>query len=285
MAERQLGFPTEGEGSCMTRFSASDAALEGFKLIHRHWRMVLGWAGFNLLALVMLVVLTVVLGVVAAALSGGMGGSVTALAGAVAGLGAFAIQAIIAGGVFRAELRPQEPAFMHLRLGPDEFRLLAVWAVMLTGAWILVLLVNIAGRMLNLGGLWQGLAAVVVLIFVGLRFSLTAPVSFVERRVDFLRSWRLTHGQFFALLGMTVLSLSLIALVMVAVMVVLALVAAGSAGLDGIAGLFGGTESLQRHPGLYILEFAVEIILTPVLWILGLAPQIAAYQALAEAVD
>ena len=33
------------------RFSASDAALEGFQVLHRHWRVVVGWAGFNLLAL------------------------------------------------------------------------------------------------------------------------------------------------------------------------------------------------------------------------------------------
>jgi hypothetical protein len=264
----------------MTAFSASDAALEGFDLIRRQWRMVLGWAGFNLLALVMLVVVTVVLGVVAAAVSGGMGSSVTALAGAVAGLGALMIQAIIAGGVLRAELRPEEPAFMHLRLGRDEFRLLALWLITLTGAWTVIWFAAAVGKATRAPGPWLALASAVLLVYLAVRFSLTTPISFAERRIDFPRGWRLTRGRSLSLLGMNLLSASLIALVMLAVLVVLALVAAGSAGLDGLAGLFGGTESLQRHPGLYILEFAVEIILTPVLWILGLAPQIAAYQAL-----
>jgi hypothetical protein len=79
---------------------------------------------------------------------------------------------------------------------------------------------------------------------------------------------------------MHVLNVCLIGLVVVTVAVALALIALGSAGLEGVAGLFGGSDALHRHPGLYVLEFAVEIVLTPVLWVLGLAPAIAAYRAL-----
>ena len=46
----------------MSAFSASDAALEGFQMLRTHWRVVVGWAVFNLLALVAMIVITVILG-------------------------------------------------------------------------------------------------------------------------------------------------------------------------------------------------------------------------------
>ena len=64
----------------MARFSASDAALEGVNLMRRRWRVVLGWAGFNLLALVMLAVIFYVMvwlliSIIGAALIGVAGGA------------------------------------------------------------------------------------------------------------------------------------------------------------------------------------------------------------------
>ena len=44
----------------MSAFSASDAALEGFQMLRTHWRVVVGWAVFNLLALVAMIVITVI---------------------------------------------------------------------------------------------------------------------------------------------------------------------------------------------------------------------------------
>jgi len=261
-------------------FSASEAALEGFNLMRRHWRSVLGWAAFNLLALAMLVLVTALLGVIAAAIGADIRGPLAMTAGALLALGACVIQAIIVGGVFRMEIRPGETAFLGLRLGRDELRLLAVWIITLTGAWTALWAATAVGQMAHVPPAWLAAAAMVLLIYLGLRFSLAAPVAFAERRIDFPRSWRLTRGRALALLGMQAMVLSLIAVVMVTVLFALALVAAGSAGLDGLAGLFGGQESLQRHPGLYVLEFAVEIVLTPVMWVLATAPLIAAYRAL-----
>jgi hypothetical protein len=262
----------------MTPFSASDAALEGFELLRRHWRVVLGWAGFNLLALAMLVVATAVLAA-ATATGDSVGGPAAVTAGAGLGLGVLVIQAIIAGGVFRLELRPEQPAFLHLRLGADELRLLGVWFITLTGAWVSIWVAAALGEIVRLPGVWLGLVALALVVYLGLRFSLAAPISFAEHRIDFPRSWRLTHGRVLPLLGMSALCLCLIALLMVLVMLALGLVAVGAAGLDGVAGLFGGADSLQRHPGLYALEFAVQIVLTPVLWVLGFAPFLAAYRA------
>jgi hypothetical protein len=265
--------------SAATPFSASDAALEGFGLIRRRWRVLLGWAGFNLLSLVMLVVLTVMLSLVASAASGGGSGPAEVVAAVVVLFGSLALQAILAAGVFRLELRPEEPAFLHLRLGRDELRLLVVWLLTIAGAWVVGWAVALAAHAANVAEAWTSLVAAVVGLYLGLRFLLTAPASFAERRIDFVRSWRLTRGRVAALLGMTALSLFLIALIVVLVFVVLGLVAVGSAGFEGLAGLFGGTEALKAHPGVYLLVSAVELVLVPVLWVLALAPLAAAYRA------
>lgn len=267
----------------MTPFSASDAALEGFHLIRRCWRVVLGWAGFNLLALIMVVVVSAVLSVVASAVGGGAGGARQALgiAGLIVGLSILFAQAILAAGVFRLEMRPDEPAFLHLRLGRDEVRLVVVWLTTITGAWVVGWIATLAGHAVGAGGVWIELLAAALALYFGLRFALVAPIAFNERRIHFPRSWRLTNGRVLALLGMTALSSCLIGLVMVVVVVLLALIALGSGGLDGLAGLFGGADALQRHPGVFLLAFAIEIVLTPVLWVLAMAPLAAAYRAFA----
>ncbi|CAN7357721.1 hypothetical protein LJR219_002072 [Phenylobacterium sp. LjRoot219] len=263
----------------MTPFSASDAALEGFHLIRRSWRAILGWAGFNLLALIMVVVLSAVLSVIAAAVGGGTSTPVLAFAGFAGGLATLFSQAIIVGGVFRLELRPAEPAFLHLRLGRDELRLVVVWLITLTGVWVVGWAATLLGQLIGGGGVLVELLGAALAVYLGLRFLLAAPVAFVERRIDFVRSWRLTRGRVWALLGMSALSICLIALLMIVVFVVLAAIATAAAGLDGLAVLFAGTEALQQHPAVFLLAFAVEIILIPVLWVLGIAPLVAAYRA------
>jgi len=269
----------------MTEFSASDAALEGFHLIRRHWRVVLGWAGFVLLALIMIVVVSAVLTVVATAVGGGADAThnpALDLAGVIILLVILFSQAIVAAGVFRLEMRPDEPGFLHLRLGGDELRLLLVWLIAITGAWVLGWAATLVGHTLGAGGGWIDLFAAVLGIYFGLRFSLAAPISFAERRVDFPRSWRLTGGRTLGLLGMTALSLCLIGLVTLAVVVAMALAVLAFGGLDALASAFGGREALETHPGVFLLGFAVEIVLTPVLWTLGVAPAVAAYRAFTE---
>jgi hypothetical protein len=261
----------------MTSFSASDAALEGFNLIRRRWRIVLGWAGFNLIALIMLVVLTAMFSVIASAVGGGA--QAMALAGLAIGFSVLFAQAILAAGVFRLEMRPDEPSFMHLRLGRDELRLVMIWLITVTGAWVVGWLAALAGHAVGAGGVWIELLAAALAIYFGLRFALTSPIGFSERKIDFPRSWRLTRGRVGAMLGMLALSACLIGVLMVTVVVVLAVVAFASSGLDGLAGVFGGREALHRHPGLFLLAFAIEIILTPVLWTLAMAPLAAAYRA------
>lgn len=264
----------------MTSFSASDAALEGFHLIRRRWRIVLGWAGFNLLSLIMLVVVTAVMSMIAGALGGGA--QAMALAGLVVGFSVLFAQAILAAGVYRLEMRPDEPAFMHLRLGRDELRLVMIWLITMTGGWVLWWLSSLAGGAVGAGGGWIELLALVVVVYFGLRFALTPPIGFAERKIDFVRSWRLTRGRALAMLGMLALSACLIGLFTSTVMVAATVIAFATGGLGAVASVFGGAEAMRAHPGLFVLGSAIEIALTPVLWVLAMAPLAAAYRAFVD---
>lgn len=271
----------------MTAFSASDAALEGFNLLRRRWRVTLGWAAFNLLSLIMIVVASAMLSLVATAAAGSAtaGGPVMTAAGAVVLALVLLAQAIIANGVFRLELRPDEPSFLHLRIGGAELRLVLIWLMVATGAWVLgwagVVVAHAAGRF----GVVADLLAWLAILYLSLRFALVAPSSFAEGRIDFPRSWTLTRGRTLALLGMSALSLCLIAMVMAALLVALVLVALAIGGVHALSGVFGGAEALKAHPGVFLLGFAVQIVLTPVLWMLAMAPLAAAYRAFAAAKD
>lgn len=267
----------------MTPFSASDAALEGFQLVRRRWRVVLGWAGFNLLALAMIVVLSAILSVVAGAVGGsGANAPVLAVAGLFLLVCALVAQAVIATGVFRLELRPEEPAFLHLRLGRDELRLVLVWLIWMTGAWVFLWAGALVGQALAGGSGLVELVVAAAAVYISLRFALVAPVSFAEGGIDFPRSWRLTRGRVLALLGMSALSFCLIMLMMLTVLVALVVVTLVAGGFNALSGLFGGAEALQTHPGIYLLAFTVEIVLTPVLWVLAMAPLAKAYRAFTE---
>ncbi|MDB5450370.1 MAG: hypothetical protein JWQ46_1755 [Phenylobacterium sp.] len=270
----------------MSEFSASDAALEGFNVVRRHWRVVAGWAAFNLLALVAMVVITVVivLMLVAAAGGGQAPGDLSAVVGGmVAVLGAVLTEVVIAAGLFRLMLRPEEPAFLFLRLGRDEIRLLAVWAIGIAALGLLVavsvVLGEMADRLFPAARFLPGLVVAVVAIWLGLRFCLAVPISFAERRIDFARSWRLTRGHTWALLGMSLLAACLLALVSIVWWLAVFVLTGALTGFHDVASL-AGAEALETHPGRYLLQLAAQMLFAPVLWVLSQAPLAAAYQAL-----
>jgi len=76
----------------LSRFSASDAAVEGFRVIRSHWRLVVGWALFNVLGLIAATVLAAVL-IGIAAVASTTSATAGTVGGAVGGLVlAFALQ-------------------------------------------------------------------------------------------------------------------------------------------------------------------------------------------------
>ncbi|MDB5476061.1 MAG: hypothetical protein JWP49_1572 [Phenylobacterium sp.] len=269
----------------MTGFSPSDAAMAGFRVIGERWRVVVGWSLFNVVALVAMVVLTVIVAFgVAAASSGGAVALSGELGGLVALLGAALTEAVLAAGLFRLMLRPDQPGFLHLRLGADELRILAVWGVMLAGVFLLIgvsAVVVAAGRKLGpLGGVAAWLAVAAGGLWLALRLSLATVTTFAERRITLSASWRLTRGHVWSLLGMAVLSACIVALLAFLFTLALLAVLSLTVGFGSVIDAFNDPEALKSHPGVYLVELAAELALTPVAAVLLLAPWVAAYEAL-----
>jgi len=267
-------------------FSASDAAIEGFHFIRRHWRVVVGWGIFNLLAWIAMVIVTAVASLIAMAAGGGAEASQTAAAvvgGVVSALGVLLIGAILACGVYRVMLRPDEPAFLHLRVGPDELRNLAVGLIVALGALLLATALGSASQALG-GGIWVrvllGAAALAVGLAILLRFLLVAPWTFVERRFAIAAPFRASRGRIWALLGMVVLNACLMGLVAVTLWLAMFFVTGFATGFDGVLGGMTDAEAMEAHPGRTLLQFAVQILLWPVFTVLATAPLAAAYRAL-----
>ncbi len=120
---------------------------------------------------------------------------------------------VLMNAVFRAMLRPEEGGFAFMRLGMDEFRMLGlvilvcigVFAAVLIGELLLLLLITIVGFTLGDGMAAGAISALLFLAFfcavvwVEVRISLIFPLSFHRRRMSIDAAWELTRGRFWLL--------------------------------------------------------------------------------------
>jgi hypothetical protein len=270
----------------MARFSASDAAIAGFRLAGEQWRAVLGWLLFNLLLAVGMIVATVIVLLGLIAVSGpGAEETTAAIGAAVAALGALVSASIIVGGVFRVMLRPEQPAFLYLRLGLGELKLVALWLLTLGVGLVLVGgAVAVAGLAAPRGG-WIGILANLIAaafaVWLLLRFSLAGPAAFTGRGLGLSASWRLTRGRALPLFGMSAMTGCLLALVWLTASLALVVMTGALTGFHDFADLIG-EASFEAHPGRFLIQGAAQAVLAPLLLILGQAPLAAAYAALSE---
>jgi hypothetical protein len=268
----------------MPAFSASDAALEGFQVLARHWRVALGWALFYVVAAVAVVVGAAVIGVVVVELGAVRTATLQALMGPFVGLVMLlGVPLMLAAGVYRLLLRPEEPGFLHLRLGAAELRLLAVWGLL--GAAIAVAGFAAAfalGVASSVASAWVAfplaLIAILAVWLLVARLSLLQATSFAEGRIRLSVAWRLTRGRTWALFGMSLISACLLGMIGVATWVVLFLVGGAISGFQDFG--LSDTESLAAHPGRFVFEGVAELVLTPVFIVIAHAPVAAAYRAL-----
>ena len=275
----------------MSAFSASDAALEGFQMLRTHWRVVVGWAVCNVLALVAMIVITVILGV-GIGLAAGIdqaSGAAGAIGGVAGGLVTALIETVLIVGVYRVMLRPGDPGFLHLRLGRDEGRLFLVGLIYVCGvvlfASLAYLLTGLFGFLGVAGHVVGALLVAAVGGWLALRFGLAGPIGFAERRIDFARSWRLTRGQGWPLLGMWFLNFCLVMLVWLALWLAVFVLSGLLTGFHGFASAEGG-EALQSHPGRYLIEGVIPILCLPALLVISQAPWVSVYRSLtAEPAD
>lgn len=267
-------------------FSASDAALEGFRLAGRRWRVALGWGGFNVLAWVAMIMVSAVVLLVLVFALGEQGSSAAAgwVGGGVYLVGLMVIGAVLSCGVFRLMLRPEEPAFLHLRLGADELRYLALAALMMFLAGAVVLAGVGLSWLARPVGLWLQVVAVMlslaVALWLFLRISLALPWTFDVGRFVVAPAWRATRGRGWALVGMWLLNACLVAMTGLALWLAMFLVTGLATGFEGLFSSLSNAERMEVEPGRYLLQLMVQVALGPLFGLLATAPYVAAYRSL-----
>ena len=208
----------------MSRFSPSDAALEGFRLTRERPGSMFAWS-FVFFGGLMLITLTMMATLgpqfIAAVKKGGMSSDdVEAVSGLLYQSGpAFILLllmtvllfSVITGGVLRLVLRPEEHGFAHLRLGRDELRLAAVNLVFV-GFYVVSLMAGVVvSQVFSQSGRGPALLASALIVglpasWVGVRLCLVMPMTFDQRRISFAAAWAMSRGQSWSLLGMIVLA-------------------------------------------------------------------------------
>jgi hypothetical protein len=211
--------------------SVGSAVGAGFQLIGRRPLTVVSWGFFSYFAILLLFALgmaIVGLPVLAklSALNGQppdpsqarqlMLGLLISMwpALAIAMVGALLVGAMVQGAVIRSILEPTERRLASLRLGRAEggllllgliymlaFILAAVVSVLVMGAFVAIghAIHGVAGGLLAFVAC---LAYAVGFMWLALRFSLAAPMTYAAGAVRFFSSWSLTRGEGWRLFGL-----------------------------------------------------------------------------------
>jgi hypothetical protein len=286
------------QGTGMSRFSASEAALEGFRLTRERPGTIFGWG--------------VVYSVCMFLIGGLMLASVDPELIRLARRGEFqqqdmervaellaqswpafllvlvlviALLSTLTGGIYRMVLRPQERGFLHLRFGRDELRLTGVNLLLLAFGMVCLTVEFAAGAAAEQQGGLAAIPAVVlplVTIWIGVRLSLATPMTFDLHRFAIADAWRETRGRFWPLLGMIVLAVVFYVMVWLLISVI-------GAALIALAGGAEQLNNIRRFSGpalagviLSLMQLVLQVIQVVMLY----APFAVAYQQVhADAAD
>jgi hypothetical protein len=283
----ESGLHTIPGEAILARLNISEAAFSGFGVIKRSPLAPAVW-GLLRMALVagpMLLILPIMLEMFATILPATARGeqpdmdanmSLQGQMGLIWPLSfvcSLAAQGLVTGAIFRAVLQPNERSWFHLRVGLAEVMLIAiniVFTVMLIIALVLaVVLVAILSGIAFVAakpagiivGIVAGLAAIGVLIWGALRYSLAWGLSFENRSFLLFESWPLTKGQSGRLF--------LMGLINVIIACVLEVIFGGVAfGILGVAmaGAAGFSPEALEDPGFYTGETFRQLL--P--WVIGI---------------
>jgi hypothetical protein len=253
-----------GDEDVMQQFSATDAALAGFRLAYEKpktigiWTLIMGVLSF---AVSIIAVLT--FGEELTALAEKLADKSDPQAAMTAMSGMWplfvgsmfyvlATNAVLLAGINRLVLRPQDSAGAYLRLGADELRQAAAQAllyVVLFGVYVVGIVaaafVGAIGATIGGGplGILLGVVAFIgvlaALVFLAVRLSFVSTLAFDTRRIDLGASWAMTQGRFWPLFGTYV-----IAMVLAAVVYVLLMVMIYAVGTIGALAMGGGLASV-----------------------------------------
>ncbi|CAN7243596.1 hypothetical protein LJR225_001083 [Phenylobacterium sp. LjRoot225] len=277
----------------MIRFSASEAALEGFRLTRERPGTIFGWGVVYAVCVfvigrLMLVSLDPQLIELTRKkdfdqkdidqISSLLAQSWPAFLLVVVLLSA--LFSALMGGIYRLVLRPGEKGFLHLRFGKDELRLtlvnlllIAFGMICLTAELAAVAAADQQGGMATVAAL----VLPVVTVWLGVRLSLATPMTFALHRFAIRDSWRASRGKFWSLFGM-------IALAVIFYVMVWLLISVIGAALIGLAGGADALANIRSLAGPAIigvaLYFFLQLILQVIQLVMIYAPFAVAYQQL-----
>lgn len=287
------------------RFSATEAAFEGFRIVRRHPLAILFWGLAYVLFFIAFFALVggQLAGVIAQAeaLQGGepnvadlqaLGQSYFTILGLGAPLGLL-LSAVLSAGVARAVLNPSQKVFGYLRLGADELRVLAVNLILSIalglGFFVLAMIVGVAAGVVAQGnqgagvlvGVLLGLAFAVLAIWIAVRLSLAVPLTMAEKRIAPFASFAVTKGHFWPLLGMAVIAFIMSILVsLLGSVIALPIMMFTGGGLAQLAALEGqSTQAILQTAAPGLLAWGVVNAIVSALQLAVLyAPFAAAYR-------
>ncbi|WGM47409.1 hypothetical protein KOAAANKH_02286 [Brevundimonas sp. NIBR10] len=208
------------------KFSAGEAAFEGFRVTRQHPRAVAGWTLIWLVSLIAtaltaLPILGPVMGELQDAMRTAMSGGGSGLPAAIQSRVTYAMlatmpvslvtQAIVMPALYRAMQSEVRDPFAFVRLGRDELRVLLVLLLLAIISVVLGQVGDTAvlatqGVNLSFVGALIGIATTALNLFVAVRMVLAVPATFSRGRIDLKGAWRLTEGRFWPLFGMAIIA-------------------------------------------------------------------------------
>ena len=291
----------------MSKFSASDAAFSGFRLVRENLKTVGIWAGaMTVLSIVSNVLAIVFFGPQLEAFISYTSenntpdlGEMARLMSDLAPLALWSLpyslllNGIIFATLNRVVLRHEDSRFAYLRIGAAELRQAAVWLLMcLVMIGVLFLGSALGGFLSALGGptgaflgLLCGLGSLGAIIWLSVRLSFASSVTFDEGKVTLFRSMPKTEGLFWPLLGAYLLAVVMGIIVILLIWTIVSaigLIASGDFAATGKM-MRADTSSLQAYftpAGIVQAMFSGLIQVLTTLIVFGPAPSI--YRELKE---
>jgi hypothetical protein len=298
----------------MSRFSPSDAALEGFRLTRERPLSVLAWAALRFVySAASLFVLF------------GIGGSsfhdlmalqadgktpppsavlplLGQLAPAVLGVLALGLvfHAVFYTAMLRAILRPGDRAFAAIRLSIDELRQFALAVVLVVLFVVYAFIAEVIAIVLialakGLGGaalpidILIVLALIAAVVYPAIRLSVAPAMTFADGRISILRALPVTRGRFWPMFGTYVLAmvLTLVVVILLGVIFALAIGAVGLAqgGMTAATQMFGIMQASDMTLAsvlspLRLVSLGFNAVLSTLGYLILLAPAAAIFREL-----
>ena len=198
------------------------------------------------------------------------------------------------GAIYRAYLQPEDARRGYLRVGRAELSVAMamvvyfvlglgyLFAVLFTFDLALILSAGLSGPVSALLHIALVAALIGAIAYPSVRLSLGMPMSFDEKRVRILQSWRLTQGRFWPLLGAYLLTLVYVVLAGVVAAILFAAVAwiiSRSFGGTGFDAWQAGEAPIAAQILTLLINLPFQALLLAATFTVWRGPSASAYRA------